>query len=106
MRSAANGSEVKLREELQDSRQVGSYPVVVELPGGEPGLVAHRGTEKLAPAAQPVDRLRRLQPKPRLDLGRGQRTLDELAHQGAAALVVEAAGGDALQRSMRFRRRL
>ena len=35
-----------------------------------------------------------------------QRAFDEFAHQRAAALFVEAVGGDALQRSVRRRRRI
>jgi hypothetical protein len=53
-----------------------------------------------------VDRLRSFQPQPRLGLRGRQRALDELADQGAAALVVEAAGSDVLQRSVRNCRRL
>ena len=105
MRSAANGSDVN---RASSSRIAAGPvdPVVVELPGGEPCLVADSGAEEFAPAAEPVDRLRSFQPQPRLGLRCRQRALDELADQGAAAFVVEAAGRDALQRSVRDGRRL
>ena len=93
-------------QQFQDLGQIGPQAVVIELPGGKPRPVADGGTEELAPAAQPVDRLRRAEPKELLDFRCGQCALDEVPHDGGAALIVQRLGGNVFERSLWHRWRL
>ena len=87
------------REQFEYPWQIRAQAVVVELPCRKPCLVSH-GTDELATGPKTVDRLGRTESEQRLNVRRPHRAFDEVLYQGGAALIVQLAGSDALERSL------